>query len=277
MSSWPELLRIPDYGIDAWFAAVAERLLNGAELRARGESYRLAEIEFYLYSVAHPDPYSHRDPLGFQLGRWYLHRSHGAYRGGTFKGFDLTFGNGTACGGILIRSLVKPDGTVISGPSLCVDQVLRALGVRTVAELDRAVAGHVAWDTDNPLSLRQAGSVERRQDLCTPRVGLSLRRARQFGEMTRYLMRPYRFLSEPRLVRKGKRQMVLAMYARGDDVETIRRVTGCPAASIRRYVEEFEAGRRETDFGPYLGVEAGPREWCRMYGLWERVYGLRRT
>ena len=99
----------------------------------------------------------------------------------------------------------------------------------------------------------------------------------QFGEMTRFLMRPYRFLTEPRTIRKGKRHMVLAMHARGGDVETIRRVTGCPAASIRRYIEDFEAGRQETDFGPYLGVETGPREWCRMYGLWQRVYGRRET
>src|SRR5260370_24654344 len=195
MADWPDLLRIPDAGIDAWFAAVADRLLNGAELRVGGESCRLVEIEFYLRSVAHPDPYSHRDPLGFQLGRWYLHRSYGVYGGGTFKGFDLTFGNGTACGGILIRSLARPDGTVISGPSLCVDQVLRALAVATVAELDRAVAGRVAWDTDNPLSLRQLESVERREILCTPRVGLSVRRRRQFGGGRRLPVLAYPFLA----------------------------------------------------------------------------------
>jgi hypothetical protein len=274
MTSWSDLLRLPDdlSAPDAWFASVADQLLSSAELHVADQALRLADIEFYLFADAHPDPFSHRDPVQLQCGRWYLHRTHGGLRGGTYKGIDLTYSNGTAFGGILLRSLVGPNGTVIDGPSLCVDHLLAALGADSVAELDRAIAGRLAWHTDNPLSLRHVRPLRNREILCTPRVGLSLRRARQSGDMTRFLMRPYRFLTEPHLVRKGKRHMVLALYARGDAVAAIRRVTGCPAASIRRYIEEFEAGRREQSFARYLGVDAGPREWCRMYGVWQKMY-----
>ena len=218
--NWPELLRIPDAGVDAWFGAVAAQLLNGAELRVAGQSLRPADVELYLHSAGHADPFAHRNPLQLRCGYWYFHRTHGGLRGGTYKGMDLTYGNGTACGGVLIRSLVRPDGTVIDGPSLCVDHLLALTGHRTVAELDRAVAGRLAWDTDNPLSLIRVDNHEPHDILRTPRVGLTLLRAKQLGAMPRYLMRPYRFVGEPRKVAKGKPHMVLALYARrrrGDD------------------------------------------------------------
>jgi hypothetical protein len=271
--NWPELLRIPDAGIDPSFAAVAERLLNGTELRVAGQSYRLLEIEFYLFHAAHTDPFSHRDPLQLHCGHWYLHRTHGGLRSGSFKGLDLTYGNGTASGGVLVRSLARADGTVIDGPSLCVDHLLAALRFRTVADLDRALAGRLAWDADNPLSLQQVGPASPRELLRTARVGLTLRAGNHFDDKTRFLMRPYRFLSEPRRVAKGKRHMVLALHAQGADVETIRAVTGSRLTSIRRCIDDFEAGRKEEDFTPYAGLELGPREWCRLYGLWHRVYG----
>jgi hypothetical protein len=277
MSDWPSLLRMPEDlaapgRADAWFAVVAERLLNGAELVVARQPHRLVEIEFYLHGADHPDPFTHREPIQLECGRWYFHRTRGAYRSGSFKGIDLTFGNGTAFGGILFRCLAMPDGVVIDGPSLCVDHLLDAAGADTVAALDRAIGKRVAWDTDNPLSLRHV-TPERRELLGTPRVGLSLKRAKAVGEMTRFVMAPYRFLSEPRKVGKGKPHMVLAMHARGDDQETIHRVTGCPKASIRRYVEDFEEGRRDRDFSAYFGVDAGPKDWCRLYGVWRRTYG----
>src|SRR5262249_6015739 len=88
-----------------------------------------------------------------------------------------------------------------------------------------------------------------------------------------YLMRPYRFLSDPRGVGKGKPHMVLAMHARGTDAETITRRTGCPKAAVRRYIEEYEAGKKESDLAVYLGKDVGTKEFCRLSGPWQRVYG----
>jgi hypothetical protein len=262
--SWPALLRRPadfDEGAtaDAWFTRLAARLLNGSHLVAAGQPHRLAEVEIYYYHDAHPDPFSHRDPLQRQTGRWYFHKTHGGYRGGSFKGLDLTFGDAAAFGGILIRSLETPHGTLIDGPSLCVDHLLAATpplappgrGIggerKSVAALDAAIAGRVAWDPQNPLMLQALDAVEERPLYRTARVGLTLKKTS--AEAFRFLLRLYRFLTEPRRIAKGKAHTVRALYAQGMDVARIREVTGSPPKCIARYVEDFATRRRDLSGG----------------------------
>ena len=108
----------------AWFADIANRLLNECAFMVAGARYRIAEVEMYYAGDAHADPFSHRDPLQREAGRWYFHRTGGTYRGGTFKGLDLTLGDGAAYFGILIRTVISPAGMVICGPSLTVDLLL---------------------------------------------------------------------------------------------------------------------------------------------------------
>lgn len=96
--------------------------------------YRLTEIEFYLLGKEdiHCDVFAHCDDLQYETsGNWYFHRSgnnsvegykhmtnnekdtkwvcpnpDASYRGGTFKGLDITFAKAQSCfGGILIRSI----------------------------------------------------------------------------------------------------------------------------------------------------------------------------
>src|SRR5262245_54518774 len=129
MSDWHQLLRKPDAlrGSDElgpWFTAVAARLLNGAALLAGGVRHRFTEIEFYYHGDGHLDPFAHRDPVQLHVGRWYFHRTAGVYRSGSFKGLDLSFGDGTAFGGVLIRGLATEDDVLVDGPSLCVDHLL---------------------------------------------------------------------------------------------------------------------------------------------------------
>ncbi|HAX77412.1 MAG TPA: hypothetical protein DCY88_16650 [Cyanobacteria bacterium UBA11372] len=138
MSNWISLLDKPenlDEGetIETWFNRIASQLLFGCYLVVGNQPHRLVEIEFYYFSETHPDPFTHRAPLQLECGRWYFHRTRGSYRSGSFKGLDLTFGDGQAFGGILIRSLVTPDGKLIDGPSLCVDYLLAKAGVMGVA------------------------------------------------------------------------------------------------------------------------------------------------
>ena len=278
MSDWLALLRKPaDLGepgrADAWFGQIADRLLNGTELLVGGEPHRFVEVEFYCFAAEHPDPFTHRDLLQRQCGRWYFHRVRGVYKSGSFKGLDLTFGDGVMFGGILVRGIATPDGAVIDGPSRLVDHLLARTETVSVAELDEASASAAAWESDNPLSLRWLDPSETRAPLRTARVGLALKRVSALAEYSRYLMRPYRFLAEPRQVRKGKPHMVLALHARGIDAETISRLTGCPKATVRRYIEDYEAGKREGDFTAYLGKNLGPKEFCRLAGTWQRVYG----
>src|SRR5205823_3994142 len=138
----------------------------------------------------HPDPFTHRDPLQRENGRWYFHRTRGAYRGGSFKGLDLTFGDGRAFGGFLVRTIEAPSGALIVGPSLCVDHLLARAGAKSVAALDAVIGGGAAWDPNSPLQLRAVDGQERRPVFRSARVGLSLKKAGPSGDAARFVMRP---------------------------------------------------------------------------------------
>ena len=279
MSDWAPLFQRPadvekPEVAAGWFTRIAERLLTGSRLMAGGQPHRFTEVELYYCGEGHPDPFTHRDPVQLTAGRWYFHRTRGTYRSGSFKGVDFTFGDGKNYAGVLIRGLAKPDGTLVDGPSLLVDYLLSKTGADTVAQLDKAIAERPAWDEENPLQLVPA-KPEGESDLVRcGRVGLTLKRASGGGgEMPRYVLRPYRYLTEPRRIAKGKPLMVLGLHIQGLTQDAIREMTGCPKGSLQRYVEDFEAGRAEADFMPFFGQDLGPKELCKMYGTWYAVYG----
>jgi hypothetical protein len=256
----------------AWFAAVAETLLNRAELVVAGRPVRVAEIEFYLQNADHADPFAHAHPIQRECSRWYFHRSDKAFRGGSFKGLDLALGDGDAAVGVLLRAVVLPTGEVIDGPSRLVDRLLHMTGATTVAKLDAQLPGAAAFDAAMPVHFRE--SADRGAEvLATARVGLSLRRAAAFPEMTRYVGSRYRFLTEPRRIGRGRPQLVSALHWDGMSGKEIRERTGIAAGVIDRYTTAFDAGRAERDFAPYVGVELTPLARCRLLGAWEAGYG----
>ena len=277
MTDWPTLLQKPanlsaPSVVQAWFDAIAEKLLNGVNLRAGGKTHRLVEIEFYLRAAEHPDPFTHGEPLQLQSGRWYFHRTSGVYRGGSFKGLDLTFGDGTLYGGVLFRGLESADGTFIDGPSLLVDYLLKLTRAASVRVLDAMIAGRAAWDAHNPLMLEDVEPPRTQPLFRSGRVGLTLKNARNKVEAPRYILLPYRYLTEPRKIAKGKPLMVLALHARGASVEEIHQATGCSRKSVQRYVEDFERGRDSLNFAAYLGADLTPADLCRLHGTWHTAY-----
>lgn len=278
MADWLPLFRKPKALSEAsspekWFTRIADRLLNGSRLTAGGRAHRLMEVELYYWSEEHPDPFTHRDPIQFSIGHWYFHRSRGTYRGGSFKGLDLTFGDPTASGGILLRGLETPEGVLIDGPSLCVDYLLDATGAANVADLDRAIGGRLAWDAGNPILLSSSDSENKRPMIRSPRVGLFLKKAGSRADATRFVMRPYRYLTEPGRTKKGKLHMVLALYSQGKNIDDIQQITKCPRRTIERYIGDFEEGKKEADFTPYFGIDLGPRQLCKLYGVWHAHWG----
>lgn len=107
--------------IDAQFAKIATGIFSRTILKVRSKSYRIMEIEFYYYSKGHPDIFAHRDETQRKRGHWYFHKKEGSY-----KGLDVTFGDGTYYGGILLRAIENLDnGLYTEGPSKLVDEILR--------------------------------------------------------------------------------------------------------------------------------------------------------
>jgi hypothetical protein len=93
-------------------------------------------------------------------------------------------------------------------------------------------------------------------------------------EGTRFVMRPYRYLTEPRRTKKGKLHLVLALHAQGSSAPDIQRLTNCPRRAVERYVADFERGRKEADFAPFFGIDLGPAELGRLYGVWFAHWGF---
>ena len=266
------LVREDRAGYDADAVRLARALLTRVELVAAGRPHRIEELELYLFSAAHPDPFAHRDPIQREPGRWYFHRTGRGYRGGSYKGLDLTFGRRGAYGGVLMRSLRRDDGELVEGPSLCVDRILACTGKESVAALDTRIGGAHAADPGSILHLREVPP-RALSILRTARVGLTLKRCVMPSEMPAFLLRPDRFLTAPREIKKGRVHAVVALGERGLDADAIHAVTGSPRATIRRVLGDYRAGRSRPDLASAIGRAPGQRELARLHGSWAALFG----
>ncbi|MBH25805.1 MAG: hypothetical protein CMH57_15470 [Myxococcales bacterium] len=257
----------------AWFEALAERLLRRTRLMIGARPHRLLEIEFYYHGAGHEDPFAHCDPLQQSTARWYFHRDEGSYRGGSFKGLDISFGPEGEFGGILIRTIEAVGGAMVNGCSLSVDHALAVTGYESVAALDAAIDGRSVWDASSPLSLVPDEGLEPRGRIwATGRVGLTLKRMARHPTMPEFLMKPYRFLTEP-TIKKGKAHTIIAMHQAGLDVEAIRAATRSPRKTIQGYQEAYAEGEAGGELTRYRGKGFKTRDLCVAHGIWSRVYG----
>ena len=255
-----------------WFAEIAARLLNATDFVAAGRRYRFAELEMYYSGGPHADRFSHREPVQLTDGRWYFHRTRGEYRGGSFKGLDLALGDGSAYFGVLIRTLVAADGTVIDGPSLTVDHLLAQTKAASVAALDGIINGRSIWDTSSPLHIAEAVPRAAPVFACS-RVGLSLKKAKGKADAPKFVGLPYRFLTEPRSISKGRPHLVLALHRAGHTPEAIRDLTGVPRKTIDRYIADFASGEQAETFDGYIGKDLDTSDLCKLLGTWHAKYG----
>lgn len=266
------LLSTPIEAFGEWFAAIADRLLNETEFLVNGVAHRLIEDEFYRHSHDHADPFAHRDPIQCEMGRWYFHRTGGRLRGGSFKGLDLTFGDSTSHAGILLRGLEKPDGSIVDGPSLLVDHLLKTTHSNNVETLERLAEKHKAWDLNSPLALAPIQNSRKLPLLRTMRVGLSFKRSAVYEniEPIRFVKYRYRWLSEPRRTRKGRTHMVISLFLDGFSHEEIAERVGCPLRGVQSRLAEFEDGQKESNPGRYFGKELKNAEFCQFLGMIHR-------
>lgn len=257
----------------SWFAAVAGRLLNATDFVVAGRRYRFAELEMYYSGGPHADQFSHREPVQLEDGRWYFHRTRGAYRGGSFKGLDLALGDGTAYFGILIRTLVAADGTVLDGPCVTVDHLLAQTRTASIAALDGVINDRSIWDTSSPLHIVEAEPPRAAPVYASSRVGLSLKKAKGKADAAKFVARPYRFLTEPAGISKGRPHLVLALHRAGLTPGAIRDITGVPKKTIDCYIADFARGEQAEAFDAYIGTDLGTADLCQLLGTWHAKYG----
>jgi hypothetical protein len=256
-----------------WFGTLAERLMNSCDLVIAGARYRFAELEMYYSGWGHSDLFAHRDPVQLEDARWYFHRTRGEYRGGSFKGLDLALGDGASYFGILIRTVIGHDGTVLDGPCVTVDHMLAKTKAASVATLDGLINARTLWDTTSPLHVVEAEKPRTAPVYQSSRVGLSLKKAKGKADAPKFVARPYRFLTEPQTISKGRPHLILALYRAGRTPKEINEITGVAVKTIDRYIADFALGLPVEDFEGYIGKDLGTSDLCKLLGTWHAKYG----
>lgn len=272
------LLPAPDADEAAYlpaFRRLAAQVLGGATWWIGGQAHRFLEIELYWDGGGHRDSFTHGDPLQREFGRWYFHRSGGTYRGGTYKGLDLAIGGELGPAGVLIRGAERlADGLVIDGPCMCVDHILAVTGQPSIEALVGGFERRVDDVAGSPLYVTLADPPRAALVVETPRVGLTLKRG-SLVERARFLARPYRFLSEPARIKKGRAHTVIGLHRQGVAAAEIARKTGSGRAQVDRYIAQYEAGAREDPRAFVRDLSAD--ETCRLLGACDAFAAGRAT
>ncbi|KAH9919714.1 uncharacterized protein B0H18DRAFT_937053 [Fomitopsis serialis] len=309
--------------IETRFSTIASALLNDYRLSVATEhgktEYDFMEIEFYLYRPGcHADPFTHRSHEQQYAGQWYFHRAPrrsgneqpsqaqgSGYRGGTRKGLDLTIGvaerdatrteSTQTRGGILLRTLRRvSDQKVFSGPSLLVDEILRASRAKSVAELVTArLRGDIsafsisvggAVGSAPPVTVPAATNAHLRlmriqpnrgrfkpRIFQSPRIGLDLsnpdipKENPHYHSRVQFVAKHYRYFVHPHLLTaNGRGQTFLGVYLQctaqpqfdDDDeiIEEVARLTGLKVQTARNYLAEYRWGLEQGQLKAFLGT-----------------------
>lgn len=89
--------------------------------------------------------------------------------------------------------------------------------------------------------------------------------------MPAYIMRGYRFLTDP-TIKKGKVHSVIALHKAGRSPDEIKAATRSPAKSIKGYVEAFEVGRGLGSFNGFRGKALKTADLCQLHGAWHQAF-----
>ncbi|OCH89999.1 hypothetical protein OBBRIDRAFT_793711 [Obba rivulosa] len=302
--------------------------------------YEILELEFYLRKPGcHEDPFTHASEEQRRSGQWYFHAvprragkaspatAAGGYRGGSRKGVDLTLGSSSAVvsrhfatatsepanfdshpglrGGVLLRTVRRvSDAKVISGPSLLVDEVLRASGASTISELVRtmwngdisAFSGRSPDRTSQKratmfleYALRDRNTTAPRV-FSSPRIGLDLSHSEIPPDSLdhpriQFINRPYRYFTHPHLLTaNGRGHTFLGVYnalrdgsTSGYDIcEETAKITGLKLSTVEKYSRDVNAGLEHGALASFIGkagkgAGATPSTFLRMMGTLERV------
>ncbi len=119
------------------FRRIADLLLRHTTWCIAEVPHRFTEVQFYWSGGAHRDPFVHDDATQREFARWYHHRTAGVFRGGSFKGLDVTMGSPDVAAGVFVRGVkcLEGEGALIDGPSLCVDHLLALTRSKSVSAL----------------------------------------------------------------------------------------------------------------------------------------------
>ena len=245
------------------FYILAEIVLNHGNLKIGETLIQITEIEFYyktpsMHKSPHQDPFVHCDKDQLTQGRFYFHRQNGGkYKGGTYKGLDITIGDEKqSFGGILIRSIFIPETKdYVEGPCRVVDKILSLSKSRNIEELVKGyqiLPPHINVEGS---SLRFVMN-ERRENVIYygPRVGLTLSGVSDRNDSKiQFLMKPYRYTTHPSEISKSKYTLFLNTWRHGTprglifpSFESLCKTFETKKGVAEKWIEHWKNGEETT-------------------------------
>ena len=187
------------------FEKIANMILNNCYLVIGKSYYRICEIEMYLMSSKHKDRYVHCSDDQKQYQIFYFHKfPNGSFKGGTFKGCDLAFGNekDNIFFGILLRSICNKDtDEFIGGPCKVVNEMLEKTNYNHLKELTKNNPNLSIFNKKGSIRIEADPSIKDKEMFKGPRIGLS-------DKYPDFKLRHYRYLTDYKRVKKGKKSLV---------------------------------------------------------------------
>ena len=197
---------------------------------------------------------------------WYFHRINGkGYKGGSFKGMDLSIGQQSAHAGILIRSVqkVEDEEDNTCGPCKTVELILSKNNQNDISSFVEKFGIEIFEGENAGLYLKKE-ALPKLQVYCGPRVGLSLKREHVNPEL--FIMRNYRFVVNPKNVSKHKNLLAVSLHAmKGMNAAEISKLINSNKSSVSNWISLVEEGKKKKT-SDFKGKQISPKLACELYG-----------
>jgi 3-methyladenine DNA glycosylase Mpg len=194
---------------------LAKYLLFETHLSINGNNYRMLEIELYIYNNKHLDIFTHKSNEQKNMLTWYFHQmsdKEHSYKGGTFKGLDISCGTNGGHGGILIRAIInEADNSVIEGPCNVVNKILELNKVESIKDfVINKFNSNLSCVAHNFLKLEEKHFAFENLYVA-PRIGLTLKGENK-TEKEEYINKNYRYIVFKDKIKKERKKMVSSNF-----------------------------------------------------------------
>lgn len=203
--------KIIDFIKNNQLVELAKYLLFDTHIVVNNNNYRMLEIELYICNDIHYDIFTHCHKEQKNMLTWYFHQmsdKEHSYKGGTYKGVDITCGYHNGYGGILIRSIMdEENGNVIEGPCKVVNEILDKTVNDNIRTLVVDKLQNVLSCTSNDSLKLEEKHYEETDMYKATRIGLSLK-GNNIEEKNKWFGSNYRFVIFKEKIKKEKKKMI---------------------------------------------------------------------
>ncbi len=229
-----------------WFDQVCQELFYGSIFHVKNDRYQITEAELYLNSKEHPDAFTHGSMDQKKVGLFYFHKRGNSYQEGNIKGIDITFGNESRYGGILLRGMQNLDDRddYIDGPGRLSQRIIEIFGGEKVVDVAPVLDINIFSSSDIWIEEKE---LSEQIIYKAPRKGLTL--SKNVEARLPFFAKHYRYLAHPIKTKEGKELLSVALERAGHNTLEI---LGGRESTIKERMSLFEQG---IDIDPKLSYK----------------------